>query len=91
MLFSQCPICLFDAGVQVLRPADKSEIIVYTCKNHGIFSVSHDLNNQLMNLHSVNARDAADKLAAFEIKVLGHTHAEGEFQSYTPLFRSFDD
>ncbi|HCW0193400.1 TPA: hypothetical protein OW273_001575 [Citrobacter freundii] len=91
MLLSQCPLCLSNAGIQVLRATDNSEIIVFSCKKHGMFSISHDLNVQLLNLHSVNARDAADKLALFTKKVLGHTHAEGESQSYVPLFRSFDD
>ncbi|EMO5715219.1 hypothetical protein RVW00_000144 [Enterobacter bugandensis] len=91
MLISMCPICLADAGIQVLRANDNSEIIVYSCKKHGMYSLTHELNLQLLNLHQVNARDAAQKLADFEKKVLRHTHGEGGAQSYAPLFRSFDE
>lgn len=88
MLISMCPICLADAGVQVLRANDNSEIIVYSCKKHGMYSLTHELNLQLLNLH---ARDAALNLEEFEKKVLRHTHGEGGAQSYAPLFRSFDE
>lgn len=91
MLISICPICLSDAGVEVIRANDNSEIIVHSCQKHGKFSTSHELNLQLLNLHKVNARDAAQKLADFEKKVLHHTHGEGASQSYVPLLRSLED
>lgn len=88
MLSSMCPICLADAGVQVLRANDNSEIIVYSCQKHGVFSLTHELNSQLLQFH---ARDAVQKLADFEKKVLRHTQGVSGSQSYAPLFRSFDE
>lgn len=91
MLLSNCPLCLAEAGIQILRDTNNSEIIVFSCKKHGMFSTNHELNVQILNLHKVQARDAAEQLATFERKVLVKTHGGNEPQPYIPLFRSFDD
>lgn len=91
MLYSTCPLCFCEAGIQVVRPEGKPELIVYYCNSHGNFSVTSSVDQRLRSLKEINARDSTLVLSAFEDRVMGHTQGAGDAQSYIPHFESVDD